>query len=291
MAKIIIDDATLRKYIPNVLATVDDETALFDKLSPSLDMAESWLIQNLTGQKVFDKIVVGDRDTRFVNVAMFVVTYAFAMAIPSLDLVLTPNGFGVVSNNNVAPASKERVERLINSLYVIKSQCLTSLLPMLRADVEWHDSEQCQWLASSIIQDIKDVEKFPHRDVFGVRSNPEMNLSADRWKDFLLLREKCSPIEQEIANGWISSELMNRLCSSKATATWTKEERYLCKVLKNIVLSSASKGALNIRHLEDAVSYIRSSPNLFPEWHSSATAELFTPPIFKNEKKSGGHFF
>lgn len=25
-------------------------------------------------------------------------------AIPSLDLVLTPNGFGIVSNSNVAPA-------------------------------------------------------------------------------------------------------------------------------------------------------------------------------------------
>lgn len=36
--------------------------------------------------------------------------------VPSLDLVLTPNGFGIVSNQNVAPASRDRVARLIASL-------------------------------------------------------------------------------------------------------------------------------------------------------------------------------
>lgn len=30
-------------------------------------------------------------------------------AMPHLDLVLTPTGFGIVSNQNTAPASKERV--------------------------------------------------------------------------------------------------------------------------------------------------------------------------------------
>ena len=38
------------------------------------------------------------------------------IAIPSLDLVLTTNGFGIVSNQNVVPASRERVDALISSL-------------------------------------------------------------------------------------------------------------------------------------------------------------------------------
>lgn len=285
MAKIIIDDATLRKYIPNVLATVDDETALFDKLSHSLDMAESWLIQNLTGQKVFDKIVVGDRDARFVNVAMVVVSHAFALAIPSLDLVLTPNGFGVVSNNNVAPASKERVERLINSLYVIKSQCLTSLLPMLRADVDWHNSEQCRWLAESIIQDLNLATKY------GNKNGPYENCDTDRWGVFLTLRQKAYDIEQEIANGWISPQLMTRLRKCEATATCSDEIRSLISLVKGVVCTAFNTGVLNRKLLDDAVTYISAFPDLFPEWHNSETAKLFAPPIFENEKKSGGYFF
>lgn len=49
-------------------------------------------------------------------------------ALPTLDLVATPNGFGVVSNQNIAPASKERVAALRESLRQYKSdskdQCL-----------------------------------------------------------------------------------------------------------------------------------------------------------------------
>ena len=44
-------------------------------------------------------------------------------ALPTLDLVATQNGFGVVSNNNIAPASKERVAALRESLRQYKSDC------------------------------------------------------------------------------------------------------------------------------------------------------------------------
>ncbi|MBQ7941429.1 MAG: hypothetical protein IJ328_03350 [Muribaculaceae bacterium] len=271
----------LRQYIPNVFATVDDEISLYDKLSPFLDVAESWLEQNITSPTVLDKIAVGNRDSLFANVAMFVVSHAFAAAIPSLDLVLTPNGFGIVSNNNVVPASKERVERLINSLYTVKYQCLTILLRMLRAEVEWHESEQCKWLAESIIQDLDLVVKCKDSAVS----------EADRWLSFISLRQKAYSIEQEIANGWISPQLMARLRIAEATATCSNEIYPLISLVKGVVCATLRTGRLNHKLLDDAVAYIRSYPKLFPEWHNSKTAKLFSPPIFENEKKSGGYFF
>ena len=50
------------------------------------------------------------------TMARIVAFDAFRNAVPHLDLILTPNGFGIVNNSNIAPASKERVERLIASL-------------------------------------------------------------------------------------------------------------------------------------------------------------------------------
>lgn len=44
-------------------------------------------------------------------------------ALPTIDLVATPNGFGVVSNQNIAPASKERVAAFRESLRQYKSDC------------------------------------------------------------------------------------------------------------------------------------------------------------------------
>lgn len=46
---IINDDTTLRRYLPNAFATVDDETSLFDKLEPWLKASEEWLCDNIVG--------------------------------------------------------------------------------------------------------------------------------------------------------------------------------------------------------------------------------------------------
>ena len=40
----------------------------------------------------------------------------YAEQIPELDLVLTPTGFGIVSNQNLAPASADRVKNLLQKV-------------------------------------------------------------------------------------------------------------------------------------------------------------------------------
>ena len=76
-----------------------------------------WLIDNFCPKEIFDDIADRpDPSTAKVTMARIVAFDAFRSAIPHLDIILTPNGFGIVNNSNIAPASKERVERLINSL-------------------------------------------------------------------------------------------------------------------------------------------------------------------------------
>ena len=45
------------------------------------------------------------------------------------------------------------------------------------------------------------------------------------------------------------------------------------------------------RVLPDIVQMMRSHPEEFPQWHTSPTAALFTPPTFKNKKESKGYWF
>ena len=114
MAKLIYNDDTLRQCLPNVFATVKGEMSLFDKVKVDIDLAEHWVIETFTSIKTFGAIqgYVDSNPTKIIT-AKLIASEALRRAIPSLDLVLTPNGFGVVSNQNVAPASKERVDRLI----------------------------------------------------------------------------------------------------------------------------------------------------------------------------------
>lgn len=59
---------------------------------------------------------------------------AFHRAIPHLDVILTPNGFGIVSNSNIAPASKERVERLMASLLEHRSSRIKRIVWAIGSD-------------------------------------------------------------------------------------------------------------------------------------------------------------
>ena len=108
----IIDyEQQLRELVPNVFATVKGETPLSAKIAPFVSSAEQWIISTFTSMEGMRQICLLDDGTPIkVTVERAVVCEAMRTAIPSLDIVITPNGFGVVSNQNIAPASKERVE-------------------------------------------------------------------------------------------------------------------------------------------------------------------------------------
>lgn len=278
MARIITSEKILRQYLPNVITNVDDETPLYEKLLPFIELSESWITDNIIGVPMLGAIADGLHDSTFAHAAMAVVSKSFALAVPSLDLVLTPNGFGVVSNNTIAPASKDRVDRLVSSLFRTEFFCLQQLVEDLKRCDIWHSGDQCKWFAESIIQELSIVS----------HNSDDNNLM---WDDFISFREKAFPFEQEIANGWLSPLLMSRLRNCVVTATYSANERTLAKIVINVVCAAVASGELNYKLLDDVVSFIRLRPDDFQDWHNSDTAKLFTPPTFVNDKDSGGYFF
>lgn len=68
---------------------------------------------------------------------------AFLSVLRQLDLVLTPTGFGVVSNDNLAPASKQRVDALEGALRTQYWWTLAITLNMLRSE-NWGATEQAR---------------------------------------------------------------------------------------------------------------------------------------------------
>ena len=114
---LISNDDQLRTYLPNTLTTVEGEQSLYDKMALYVRKAEAWLTRNFVGEVLMDTIAaLGETDPLRILCCHIVATDAFRRTIPSLDLILTPNGFGIVSNQNVVPASADRVKRLIDAL-------------------------------------------------------------------------------------------------------------------------------------------------------------------------------
>ncbi len=140
----IITEEYLRSLIPHVLPSVEGEPSLEDTLAPYITTAEEWAHENFApadlqlseaATDIFEKIVV---------------YHAFLSAIPSLDLILTPNGFGIVNTPTIAPASRERIEHLQQSIEALRDTSIEQLLHRLASDEDWQRSVPGKYFASTL---------------------------------------------------------------------------------------------------------------------------------------------
>lgn len=95
----------------------------FNNVRPYLDAATAELQERFAPGAHLD-------DVKDAAEAFVCYTAAYE-AIPALDLIATPNGFAVVSNQNLAPASKERVAALRESYRQSKSRYTSGLIVLL----------------------------------------------------------------------------------------------------------------------------------------------------------------
>lgn len=275
--KLINDNDTLLKYVPNTFATAKGETSLYDKLLPWLEASEQWFSDNIAGEDTLAEIAQ-IKNILFSLSAQIVINDALINAIPSLDLVLTPNGFGVVSNNNVAPASKERVERLIASLEADRDKNIELLIPLLAQQTQWVGSEQHKWFAFTL---------FPNLDLTTL-----CDIKEHRWLKYCELRQKVVAIEQSLAEEYFSPELMTTLREVRGSFE-PIPMRYapLLAGIRSEIVAVIKGEPIYQRGMIDLVNYIRHNPDDFPEWVNSATAKLFSPPIFENDLMANGYWF
>ena len=276
--KLINNDDTLRQYLPNVFATVKGEVSLFDKVKVDIDLAENWAVNSFTGEVLFSDICSRSADDPLrILSAKLIVTEALRRAIPSLDVVLTPNGFGVVSNQNIAPASKERVDRLIGSLADYRDECIANLLPALSGETKWLTSSQASFFGETLFPDLAITD--------------QVKGTGSKWERYLALRPKILDIEASLAEEFFSPELMVRLRNEVLRKTHTADHARVINAIRGQVVDLLNGGSIRMRDMINVVNHIRCYPDLFPEWHASETAKLYAPPIFKNKKESRGYFF
>ena len=287
---LITNDAQVRQFIPNALVTVEGEKSLFDKIATFLETSEEWLIQTFVPEPALQEIVAQERQPFLRLLMKTVVNDAFLHAVPSLDLVLTPNGFGIVSNQNIAPASKERVDRLLASLETERDQAIDLLLPRLPLLTDWLQSAQGQYFAATLFPNLSLCRRLAIRQHL--------------WAEYQALHDRLIKIENTLAETYFSQEQM-AVFREKSLHLLTNCHPLMLQVIRSlqslelILISTESnpsspsgdKRGASIQSFYDLVNTIREHEDVFPEWHASATAELYTPVVFRNKKTSGGYWF
>lgn len=279
MAKLITTDAQLRSHLPNIIASVKGETPFIERLALFLDLAEDWVKTTFTSETTFNTICgYTDSNPLKVLTSRLVVADALRRAIPSLDIVLSPNGFAVVNTSNLAPASKPRVDRLIGSMLSHRDDCIAALLPGLVGASKWLTSSQADFFGATLFPDLRIV------DAVG-------GTTGSKWDRYLELRPQVIDLEASLAEEWLSPELMSALRSETLRGDLNEKRHEIVRQVKAQVVGYLRGGSFNSRRLADIVNYIRLNAESFEEWHKSETAKLFAPPVFRNERKASGYFF
>ena len=261
------------------MASVKGETSLFEKISLHLELAENWVSETFCSTKTFNTICGYTEDNPLrVLTSRLVVAEALRTAIPSLDLVFTPNGFAITQTTNLTPASKQRVDRLIGSMLTLRDDCIARLLPELVGASQWLYSDQAAFFGATLFPDLSVVDALA-------------NVQGSRWDKYLELRSQLIDLEASLAEEYLSPELMAELRLRNLSHTLTAADLPLVQQVKAQITGYLRTGTFNARRLIDCVNYIRLRPDDFPEWHRSATAELFAPPKFTNKKNAAGYFF
>ena len=279
MAKLITTDAQLRSHLPNIIASVKGETPFIERLTLFLDLAEDWVKTTFTSESTFNTICgYTDSNPLKVLTSRLVVADALRRAIPSLDIVLSPNGFAVVNTSNLAPASKPRVDRLIGSMLSHRDDCIAALLPGLVGASKWLTSSQADFFGATLFPDLRIV------DAVG-------GTTGSKWDRYLELRPQVIDLEASLAEEWLSPKLMSALRSETLRGDLPVKRHEIVRQVKAQVVGYLRGGSFNSRRLADIVNYIRQNAESFEEWHKSETAKLFAPPAFRNERKASGYFF
>ena len=284
MSNLITDNTTLLRYIPNTLKAVAGEASLYDKIQYHLQQSETWLTNTFVSADTMSRIkTYSDTTPLLHHCRMALAADAMLHAVPQLDLILTPNGFGIVSTSNIAPASKERIDRLLASLEKLRDDALAIVLAMLPDAHHWTSSAQYDYFTATM---------FPTLDIV-----TSLGYSDHIWQRYQDLHTQLLTIENRLESDFFSHELMTVLRTANILSKWdntldSTQYKRIYQRIAAIEFSVLRIGEYPMPSITDTVNIIRTANgNLFSEWKQSDTAKLFEDHGYKNKKQSAGYFF
>lgn len=273
-------NAELRSFIPNVIHEVDGEGLLIDKLRPWLESAAAWLTGNFIGEGY------APAPTLEALAKKIIVCKAFAEAVPSLDLTLSPAGFAVISTEGRAPASKERIERLVASLHSSVDANLPPMILLLLHNAEWRSTSMGQyWLGTFM---------------FGLDDAQLHKRDKDLLTTYRSMRDMALRFQTELEHKYLGRRLMIQLMAAGYDPEATPDEQNLWQMIRHaelryITFHSSDRKAQcpdlhEIWHLvAPVIREIGYSPAIREVWESEMGDKLRVEP-FKNTVQ-GGFFF
>lgn len=246
---------------------------VFDAVAPHIDIVKETLFNTLGLESVKS---LSDTEERLIIGAICV--KAYADTIPHLDLVLTDSGFGVVSTENISPASSERVNRLQKKLLDVYDDTFDRLLSLLRGHEEWRDTDVAKGFFSTF---------FWAGTYFRRKAFPEI-YRRDCVKYFPLVTMAEARIRDVIGD-----ELVDELLTCIRHNDITAHQTQAIQLIHGIISAEISDmHSTDINPLvQTLLRFLDTMIDSFPVYKASSAYQARKSEKFENKKENGAYFF
>jgi len=255
--------------------------SVYESVKPAIARQLSFSNDALLGVAGMKRMEELGEDSSLVNwYKQLVCLSAFLSVLRQLDLVLTPTGFGVVSNDNLAPASKQRVDALEGELRTQYHKTLAMTLNLLRSE-NWGATEQARHFIGHLY------------DEYTFFFETHQNASATDWDGYQQTIEEA----EETLRTRMGDRQMDDILDAFRRGDPNRLEPYrdLISLIVKFTDTWATKGGATLRapvsHRLMRVLDSDDNKEYFKLYRESSNYQANHHEAFKNTKDSAGYVF
>lgn len=273
-----ITKEVFERFVP-AAKTPERNTSVFSRLVPYFTRSYIYL-----QSKLFKgKSEMMDLESVKELILQFVCIHAFCRAMPSLDLVLTGTGFGIVSTQDTAPASQTRVKALKDEMEWQALMSISSLLAILIMTDGWGSSDagknaiQCLYYDPDKMNDVGPIDN---------------NLSmVENWRRICLYRQSAEWMVKREMSPEYYDYLLDRVRTGKMTnadiGVFNAAVNYIARAIGDM---EAGKPCLSPDRWEIR-DYMERYADMLPEYKNSRLYISLHGEKYENKQEDPTFFF
>lgn len=250
---------------------------VFEGIAPAIEQEIALTKLNILGDAGEERLEeAGKESVLYQSCVHYICVTAFLSVLRQLDLVLTPTGFGIVSTQEVSPASKQRVDALDGTLRTRRLQLLGMLLNLLRSP-KWGETKQ----ANQSIAYLYDEYTFFLR-------GKATNLTYQDWNSMLSSIESAD----EYLRSRISDLQMDEVLRLYRRNETEKVQKLIDKIVRYTdVFASKGMSIANQIALRNVLNIVDSDLDTFNIYAGSSAYKANHHENFQNTKESSAFLF
>ena len=260
----------MKPFLPAVM--LKGSPSIFDD---ALETAQDSLVTEILGMDLEARLEEQrEEDVKLLKLCKRIISrQAFLSSIPELDLILTDSGFGVVNNEQMTMASKDRVQALTISLRQKIDEGKDALILYLLKTAEyetWRGTEEFARLSDGLIMTFGEFKDA------AVLNNTSAPAYPKSWSDFYDLNSALNVALMTDVAAYISKDYAYEILEKiRDKEIFLPSEKKALKLIKTAVCAYAlADTKTGLDQTLAAVAVMKANINDFPAYRDSEEAQV-----------------